>query len=170
MPCSTSACRRARALTRDEALAELVRRYFTSHGPATVQRFVVVVGPDRCGREGGLRDAGGRSRSRRRRRQALLAGAVENAAEGGGPVAHLLPNYDELLVAYKDHGASVDPALTRGLGPRDAVFANHLVVIDGVVVGGWRRIPDKRGMVVAPTLLRALSAGEKAALARACEA
>src|SRR6266852_6469726 len=30
----------ARALERDEALAELTRRYFTSHGPATVQDFV----------------------------------------------------------------------------------------------------------------------------------
>jgi hypothetical protein len=29
----------ARALTHDEALAELTRRYFTSHGPATIQDF-----------------------------------------------------------------------------------------------------------------------------------
>ena len=65
---------------------------------------------------------------------------------------------------------SVDPALTRGVGPRDAVFANHLVVIDGLVVGGWRRVPGKRDMGVVPTLLRALSTGEKAGLASACEA
>src|SRR6185503_5208433 len=31
---------RARTLKRDEALAELTRRYFVSHGPATVQDFV----------------------------------------------------------------------------------------------------------------------------------
>src|SRR5947207_3024980 len=30
----------ARTLARDEALAELTRRYFTSHGPATLQDFV----------------------------------------------------------------------------------------------------------------------------------
>jgi len=30
---------RSLALKRDEALAELARRYFTSHGPATVQDF-----------------------------------------------------------------------------------------------------------------------------------
>ena len=31
---------RARTLARDEALAELARRYFTSHGPATLRDFV----------------------------------------------------------------------------------------------------------------------------------
>src|SRR5260370_41250072 len=30
----------ARTLDRDEALAEFARRYFTSHGPATLQDFV----------------------------------------------------------------------------------------------------------------------------------
>jgi len=29
----------AKTLTREEALAELVRRYFTSHGPATLKDF-----------------------------------------------------------------------------------------------------------------------------------
>ena len=156
-------------LARDEALAALVRRYFTSHGPAQLIDFAWWSGLTVAHAKAGVE---------------MLAGDLVHADVDGkrywlaparlpaaarGPVLHLLPNYDEFLIAYKDHGPSVDRALVRGLGPTDAVFANHLVVIDGVVVGGWRRIPEKRGMVVAPTLLRALSAGEKAALARACE-
>jgi hypothetical protein len=157
-------------VARDEALATLARRYFTSHGPAQVIDFAWWSGLTVADAKAGV---------------AMLASDLVHADVDGkrywlapsrmpaklaSPVVHLLPNYDELLVAYKDHRASVDPALTRGLGPRDAVFANHLVVIDGVVVGGWRRLPGKRGMGVAPTLLRSLSAVEKAALARACEA
>ncbi len=46
---------RAKTLTRDEALAELARRYFTSHGPATLRDYVwwsgLVVGDARRGIE-----------------------------------------------------------------------------------------------------------------------
>ena len=162
--------RPAAPLTRDEALAALVRRYFASHGPAQLADFAWWSGLTVTAAKAGV---------------AMLAGDLVHADVDGkrywlapsrtppkvaGPVVHLLPNYDELLVAYKDHGVSVDPALTRGLGPRDIVFANHLVVIDGVVVGGWRRVAGTRAMGVAPTFLRALSPAEKAALARACEA
>ncbi len=157
-------------LARDEALAALARRYFTSHGPAQLVDFAWWSGLTVADAKAAV---------------AMLADDLVHADVDGkrywlapakmppklaSPVVHLLPNYDELLIAYKDHGPSVDPALTRGVGPRDAVFANHLVVIDGMVVGGWRRVPGKRDMGVVPTLLRALSAGEKAALARACEA
>ncbi len=38
--CSTSGCRRRKGLGREEALAELALRYFTSRGPATLQDFV----------------------------------------------------------------------------------------------------------------------------------
>ena len=51
--------------------------------------------------------------------------------------AYLLPPYDEFLIAYKDRSASLDPALWTpgaGRGPYAAP-----VVLDGRVVGGWRR-------------------------------
>ena len=152
---------------RDEALAELVRRYFTGHGPAQLTDFAWWSGLTMADAKAGVQMLAATS-SRRRRRQALLARRRRRRA--GDPVVHLLPNYDDFLIAYKDHGPSVDAALTRGVGPRDAVFANHLGVIDGLVVGGWRRVPGKGGMIVAPTLLRALSAAEKAVLARVCAA
>ena len=157
-------------ITRDEALAALVRRYFASHGPAQLADFAWWSGLTVTAAKAGV---------------AMLAGDLVHADVDGKrywlapsrtppklatPVVHLLPNYDELLIAYKDRDSSVDPALTRALGPRDIAFANHLVAIDGVVVGGWRRVPGTRAMVVAPTFLRALSPAEKAVLARACEA
>ena len=38
-------------------------------------------------------------------------------------------------------------------------------VLDGKVIGGWRRIPEKVGITVALTLLKKLGRGDKAALA-----
>ena len=52
---------RAKTLERDEALAELARRYFTSHGPATVSGFRVVVGA--CRRRTRARRSPRRNRS-----------------------------------------------------------------------------------------------------------
>ena len=80
---------------------------------------------------------------------------------------HLLPNYDEFLIAYKDHTASIDPELVRGVTREDVVFANHLVVVDGIAIGGWRRLPAKRSVAVQPTLLRQLTPRETEALAGA---
>jgi hypothetical protein len=152
---------------RDEALAELARRYFTSHGPAQLVDFAWW---------SGLTVADGKAAV------GMLASELIHADAGGkrywlapsrkpaavrGPTLHLLPNYDEFLIAYRDHAASVDPALVRGLGPRDMVFANHIVVIDGVVVGGWRRTQAKAGIAIAPTLLRKLTRAETTALAAA---
>jgi hypothetical protein len=86
---------------------------------------------------------------------------------------HLLPNYDEFLVAYRDHGVSVDRDLTRGIGPRDIVFANHIVVLDGQVVGGWRRTEKtskgKLDVAVTLRLLKRLARAENAALEEAVE-
>jgi hypothetical protein len=157
----------ARSLARDEAREELVRRYFTSHGPAQLTDFAWWSGLTVADAKAGI---------------AATAGALVEAVLDDkhywyapakapprlkGPIVHLLPNYDEFLIAYKDHGPSVDAALVRGIGPRDAVFANHIVVLDGIVVGGWRRTQDKRGVAVTLTLLKKFGPKQKRALARA---
>jgi hypothetical protein len=124
----------ARALTRDEALAELTRRYFSSHGPATLRDYGWWSGL--TGREArtGIEMVGstlthtvidGRSHWFVRHRSQAPSGSV----------AHLLPNYDEYLIAYKDREAVVGPASGNR---RPDVFA-HSFLIDGVLAGSWKR-------------------------------
>jgi Winged helix DNA-binding domain len=48
--------------------------------------------------------------------------------------AHLLPIYDEYLVAYRDRAAVPNATLPRG----SAVTFQHALVIDGQVAGTWR--------------------------------
>lgn len=107
----------ARSISRDEALATLSRRFFRSHGPATMRDFVWWSGlttPDakraldmiRARRE----DVGGRS-------YWTYASAPRGAIRDG--MAHLLPIYDEFLVAYRDreavpHGPSTVASSRRG--------------------------------------------------------
>jgi len=132
-------------LTRDESLARLTKRYFESHGPATPQDY---------GWWSGLRMADVKTGIEMVSDQ-LVRETIDksdywlspSAVRGKipRPVMHLLPNYDEHLVAYRDHGPSFDPASLGPRGVREEALQVHVVTRNGFVVGGWQRTirPDK---------------------------
>ena len=80
--CSRSGCRRTATLERDIALGELARRYFTSHGPATIQDFAwwsgLTVTDDTV--RAGVREVGARERYGRWTN--VLVRRIEGAAIG----------------------------------------------------------------------------------------
>jgi hypothetical protein len=119
----------ATPLTRDEALAELTRRYFRSHGPATLRDFVWWSGLRVADARAGIALAG----LRESRIGDLSCWSMAPAAPAPRAAAsvRLLPIYDEYFVAYRDRGA-----LTAGIDGYDT-FANYLVV-DGRLYGTWR--------------------------------
>ena len=82
------------------------------------------------------------------------------------PCLHLLPNYDEFLIAYKDTAASYDPELFKGIFTRELLLSNHFVVLDGRLIGGWRRSLGKQHVEIEATLAVKLATKERAALER----
>jgi hypothetical protein len=154
---------RAKRLSRDEALATLTRRFFASHGPATVRDFVWWSGLTTPDAKRGLDMNGARPdvvngltywSIGRRSTRAVRSKRV-----------HLLPVYDEYLVAYRDrdavpHGVALNPA---GLGgPRP--FLNPLV-INSDVAGTWKPERQRDGFLV-EVRARKLTAVERRALAQ----
>ncbi len=135
-------------LSRDDALAELARRYFTSHGPAQLHDFAWWSGltvPDaRTGigmveREFEKEIVDGKTYWLRPSREGTARSRT----------VYLLPLYDEYLIAYKDRSAALDISRwTRGVG-RDPFSAP--IVVDGRVVGGWKRIPKGNRVVLTLT-------------------
>ena len=86
------------------------------------------------------------------------------------PTVHLLPNYDEYLIAYKDHSPSFDVArLKQTRSGIEEVLMAHLVVLNGQVIGGWRRTIGKDEVAIKTKLLVTLSGAEQAALRAAAE-
>jgi hypothetical protein len=79
---------------------------------------------------------------------------------------HLLPNYDEFLIAYRDRSASLDPRLEWATLPDGGILA-HVVLLDGRVLGGWKRRAGTSQVVVELGPLGDLDAAASAALARA---
>jgi hypothetical protein len=159
----------ARTLDRNEALAELSRRYFTSHGPATLQDFVWWSGLTTTDARNGLEMV----------RSQLVQETVDNqvywfspstlSAKGCSQAAYLLPNYDEYIVAYTDRSAAVDTERTKHLDPRGNILFSHTIAIDGRVVGTWKRTLNKDAVILATNLLTPLNEDETRAFAAAVD-
>lgn len=151
--------------TREAALADLSLRFYTGHGPALPQDFAWWSGLTLTDAKKGLESVRGQ----------LSAIEVDGRSywhtEGAKPpvlkepVVHFLPNYDEHLIAYKDRSAAFDRERIAPIGARENVLFNHLVILDGRVIGGWRREQGKTEIEI--TLITRLNAAEKKALAAA---
>ena len=77
---------------------------------------------------------------------------------------HLLSNYDEYLIAYKDRSDFMGPDAVRKLGPPERVFAAHFALEDGLLIGGWRRELSTRKVRIAIDPFRPLTAEERDAI------
>jgi hypothetical protein len=127
---------RSKRLARDEALAELARRYFTSHGPATVQDFAWWSGLLLSDATDGLDMASGDLVSTDFAGKRYWASPSTKAYRSSAR-AFLLPAFDEYSVAYRDRSALVGSARARPAGGLDLL--RPAIVVDGHVVGTWTR-------------------------------
>ncbi len=160
---------RSRTLDRDEALAELTTRYFASHGPATVHDFAWWSGLTVADARTGTEIAQSQLVSETVGESTYWFAPTTAAGPLTSPIAHLLPNYDEYLVAYKDHRASFDADVYGNLKPEEPALMAHIVVIDGLVVGGWKRTVGRREATIKTTMLVPLRDAERDALRMAAE-
>lgn len=136
-----------RVLPRDEALGELTRRYFTSHGPAQVRDFVWWSGLTTADARAGLEMARGDLSNEVIDGKTYWFAASLRAIAPPPRTAYLLPLYDEYLIAYKDRSAALDLVLWKPIAGRDPFSAP--IVLDGRVVGGWKRKPMKDAVTIA---------------------
>jgi len=154
------------AVPPEEALADLTRRYFDSHGPSTiadftwwssltvaeVKRGLAMVGPDL---ERTTLD-GTDYWSDNKRRPVVAASP--------GPTVHLVQGYDESIIGYQKTRSALDIA---GRAPEANSFIDgciHPILVNSQIAGLWRRTVDKARLVIETRLLRVFDADERAAL------
>jgi hypothetical protein len=158
----------ARSLSRDDALAELTRRYFTSHGPATLRDYAWWSGLT-------VREArAGLEMIKPKLVQEALDGLVYWFPPSTSPTrratstVHLLPIYDEHLIAYKDRGIVLDESCGRALWSMVAEFP-HQLVVNGRVTGAWRRTVSNKAVHIRVRPFRSLTRIELRGLEAAAE-
>lgn len=149
--------------SKDEALATLAQRYFTAHGPATLQDYTWWSGLTVADAKLGLE---------------MLKGNLVNIEQGGAvywfarnsdietsrsSAAYLLPNYDEYIVSYKDRSSVIHEKDISKADPRGTIF-NHTLIIGEKVTGIWKREITKKALEIEIFPFRPLSKAAEASV------
>ncbi|MCG3206719.1 MAG: hypothetical protein FOGNACKC_00318 [Anaerolineae bacterium] len=135
-------------LTRDESLAELARRYFTGHGPATLQDFGWWSGLPVADARAAVEMVKAELAHEEVDDQIYWLSVTAAGAKSGSPSAFLLPPFDEYLLGYRDRSAVLNPAHAEKVVPGANGMFKPLIVIDGRVVGTWQRTLRKTKAMV----------------------
>lgn len=159
----------ARALPRDEALATLALRYFTSHGPATMRDFMWWSGLTTTEARAGIGAAADQLGRASIEGQEYLFGSELPDAPAEPSEAFLLPPFDEFLVAYRDRSASLDASHSNLVVPGGNGIFNPIVVIGGRVLGTWKRAFTKKSVALSFSPFEAFSAEQNKAIAAVAE-
>jgi len=138
----------AKSLPREEALSELIRRYFIGHGPATLSDFVWWSGLTMTDAKTGIESVKSELASEQIDGQTYWFSPVTIVAQPIEPTAYLLPNYDEYTVGYSDRNAAYEGDVPNHLDPRGAILLNYIIVMDSQMIGAWRRTFQKGHVII----------------------
>jgi hypothetical protein len=163
------------ALAREEALGTLALRYLRSHGPASDADLARWAGIP-------LREA---------RRGRAICGDALTTIELGGTTYHvdpetldretdavpapvtrvmLLPGFDEYLLGYGDRSAVLAPEQAGRIVPGGNGMFRPTIVVDGQVVGTWRRTVRAGQILIGAELFGRPDAGLLAGMPAAARA
>lgn len=143
-----------KTINRNEALAELAKRYFASHGPATMQDFTWWSGLPAT-------DA----------KKALEMAKPDLASETIGPQLYwlaksfsppraiekdavvLLPAFDEFILSYKDRSAAILIENQKKAISANGIF-RPVILLNGQAIGTWKRTIKKNETIVGAHFFR----------------
>jgi len=136
-------------LPRDQALAELARRYFTSHGPATVRDFAWWSGLTSSDARASLEMV--QSYLIQEEIEGQIYWLPQPAPDSQEPsnTAHLLPAFEEYLLGYTDRSAVLDAGYAKRMVTKNGMIS-PIIAIDGQVVGTWKRALKKETVTITP--------------------
>jgi len=137
-------------LSREESLAELAMRYFTSHAPATVRDFIWWSGLS-------VSEA-------KKAVEMIKSDFVYNTIDGTAYLfrndqpdisqhnsLYLLPAFDELLIGYTNRTATITSTHHPIAITNNGLF-RPIIVENGQVTGVWKRTTQKTKVVIELTL------------------
>lgn len=134
-------------LSREESLAELAKRYFVSHGPATIRDFAWWSGLS-------LKDS---HKAFEAIRKDFLEETIDSdkywmknkrpGLKNNSPV-FLLPAYDEFLISYQNRSAALKGGMDKtSIISQNGIF-RPIIVINGKVCGLWRKLSEKNRILI----------------------
>jgi len=140
---------RSADLSREEGLAQLAKRFYTSHGPATVYDFSWWAGIT-------VGEAKSSTESIRQGLESWVVDdkvywmdrAVSDRASSAAKGVQLLPGFDEYLIGYKERSAVLAGEHAQKIVPGNNGMFKPMLVVDGEVVGAWKRSVKKNKLEI----------------------
>lgn len=123
-------------VVREEALALLARKYFRSHGPATLEDFSWWSGLGLNDCKAGVNSLGPELIEERWKGLRFIIHRDARIRGFRSGCVHLLPPYDEYLIGYKSRHVSLHPDHSHRAHNNRGIFW-PVILLDGEVVGNW---------------------------------
>lgn len=125
---------------KEEAVSELVSRYFITRGPATLQDFVLWSGLTMKDARSGIDIVGAKLESREIDNQSYYfqKGMLDMKPSVKTKPNFLLPDYDEFGISYKHKSLAFNILDVPGK-KKPIITFNHSLMIDGLVAGAWKQ-------------------------------
>ena len=125
-----------KSLSKDEALSLLVRKYFRSHGPATLEDFLWWSGLNISDCKEGIYSIQSELITERWKGLSFFRHADCRTRGFRSGRVHLLPSYDEYLIGYKSRHVVLHPDYRHHAHDQKGIFW-PVILKDGEVVGNW---------------------------------
>jgi hypothetical protein len=159
-----------RSLGEEAALSELILRFFRSRGPAQLQDLVWWSGLTGAQARAGIAALGATLERRTFDGKDYWAHAEAGPPPPAGAAVHLLPNFDEYTVGYRDRAAlHTSRPFEPSLFSFGSILSN-IVTVAGQVRGAWRRTPGAAGVRLEIRALGHMAAAERQAVQAAGQA
>jgi len=136
-----------RKIEREEALAKLALKYFSSHGPATVQDFAWWSGLSLTDAKHGVEMQQSKLISEKIDADTYWLLPSLNLSTTKKDSAYLLPAFDEFMISYKSRHAVIDMESHSKAVSSNGIFW-PIIVVNGLVTGKWKRIAQKEGVKI----------------------
>lgn len=123
-------------LSKEESLAELAKRYFLSHGPATLQDFTWWSGLSVSDAREGLELIKPKLVLEKNKENGYWFTA-DSFSQPKTNALVFLPAFDEFLISYKSRNISLDPMFASKSFTRNGIFS-PIIVHHAKVIGTWK--------------------------------
>ncbi|HEV2339224.1 MAG TPA: winged helix DNA-binding domain-containing protein [Patescibacteria group bacterium] len=127
----------------DEAVGELTKRYFQSHGPAQIQDFMWWSGLTGTDAKRGIDIA--------KLKKEIIGNKVywttKHTEMKQTASVYLIPPFDEYFVAYKDRSDIIDGRYKRHMNFNGGMI-NGAIISKGIIIGTWKRVFEKKEIII----------------------
>jgi hypothetical protein len=157
----------SKTLKGDEALAELSQRYFTGHGPATIQDFAWWSGLTMTEAKKGIEMVKKDFNEVKIDSQTYWMKET-NVTTPKTSGIYFLPPFDEYLVGYKDRSAALEDLHLKKVFTINGIF-NPVLITNGRIAATWKRSFSKNEVVMQLQPFQSFTPSQKEAIAKAAK-